>query len=289
MSSLTLVVPAYNEEESLPHVLPGLLSCCREHGWKLIVVNDGSQDRTGAILDAQAAPEVLTVVHHKLNRGYGGALKSGIWAAETRYVVTIDADGQHDLDDVRRLHEEIVSRDADMIIGRRDSSQSGWYRQLGKSLIRFFARRLMPLKIQDLNSGMKIFDTTLAKRYIVLCPDQMAFSEIIGLVFISQRHLVLEYPIQIRNRVAGESTISTMTAYEAVKEILNMVVLFNPTRIFWPIALVLFIAGVAWGIPIVLRGSGVSVGAMLSILGGLIFFFLGLVAEQVSLIRRSRI
>ena len=289
MSTLSLVVPAYNEEESLPQVLPGLLARCREHGWKLIIVNDGSQDKTGAILDGQDASDVLTVVHHKLNRGYGGAIKSGIRAAETRYVVTIDADGQHDLDDVLSLYEEIVARNADMIIGRRESWKSGWYRELGKSLIRFFAQRLMPLSIQDLNSGMKVFDAALAKRYIVLCPDQMAFSEIIGLVFISQRHLVLEHPIRIRNRIAGRSTISTMTAYEAAKEILNMVVLFNPTRIFWPIALVLLLAGVVWGIPIVLRGSGVSVGAMLSILGGLIFFFLGLVAEQVSLIRRSRI
>lgn len=289
MSSLSLVVPAYNEEESLTQVLPGILAHCREHGWKLIVVNDGSRDRTGAILDGQAASDVLTVVHHKVNRGYGGAIKSGILAAETRYVVTIDADGQHDLDDVRRLHEEIVARDADMIIGRRESRQSGWYREVGKSLIGFFARRLMPVNIQDLNSGMKVFDAALARRYIALCPDQMAFSEIIGLVFISQRHLVLEHPIRIRNRIAGTSTISTMTAYEAVKEILNMVVLFNPTRIFWPIALALLLAGVGWGLPIVLRGRGVSVGAMLSILGGLIFFFLGLVAEQVSLIRRSRI
>jgi amino acid permease len=78
-----------------------------------------------------------------------------------------------------------------------------------------------------------------------------------------------------------------MTAYETIEEILNMVVLFNPTRVFWPIAVACVIAGVAWGTPIMLRGNGISVGAMLALVTGLIFFFFGLVAEQISEMRRG--
>jgi glycosyltransferase involved in cell wall biosynthesis len=289
MKGLTVIMPAYNEQASLPAFLPEVLACCREKRWKLIIVNDGSSDATRAILEAHGDDEVLTVLHHKVNRGYGGAIKTGIRAAQSEYVITIDADGQHALEDVQRLYDEIVERDADMVVGSRKGPGAGWYRELGKSLIRFVARRLMPLPIHDINSGMKIYDAALAKRYIALCPDKMAFSDIIGLVFVSQQHLVLECPVRIRERLAGESTISTMTAYETVKEILNMVVLFNPTRVFWPIALVCALAGVVWGVPIILRGRGVSVGAMLSLVTGLIFFFLGLVAEQVSLIRRASV
>lgn len=287
--SLSVIIPAYNEEGSLPTFLPRVVAACREHGWRLIVVNDGSRDATRAILDGMRDVEVLTAIHHKVNRGYGGAIKSGIRAATTEYVITIDADGQHDLEDVNRLHEMIVREDADMVVGTRQGATSGWYRELGKSLIRWVARRLITVPIRDLNSGMKIYDTRLAQRYIGLCPDKMPFSDVIGLVFISQRHRVLECPISIRTRLAGVSTISTMTAYETVKEILNMVVLFNPTRVFWPLAGVSLVAGVAWGLPIILQGRGVSVGAMLAILAGLIFFFLGLLAEQVSLIRRASV
>ena len=176
-----------------------------------------------------------------------------------------------------------------MVVGAREGRNSGWYRETGKSLIRFFAGWLMPLPIRDLNSGMKIYDAALARKYIALCPDQMAFSDIIALVFINERHLVLESPIRIQPRIAGASNVGTMTAFETLKEILNMVVLFNPTRVFWPIAAVCVVAGIAWGLPIVLQNRGVSVGAMLALLTGLIFFFLGLLAEQVSLIRRRSI
>jgi hypothetical protein len=71
-------------------------------------------------------------------------------------------------------------------------------------------------------------------------------------------------------------------------EILNIVVLFNPIRVFLPVSLISVLLGVLWGLPIVLRGGGVSVGAMLAIVTGIIFFFLGLLAEQISMIRRDR-
>jgi hypothetical protein len=109
------------------------------------------------------------------------------------------------------------------------------------------------------------------------------------MVFISKRHLVLEEPINIKPRTAGESTISTLTAVETVKEILNIVILFNPMRVFFPIAMLSIIAALAWGIPIALRGRGVSTGAMLGFTTGLLFFFLGLIAEQLSQIRKASV
>ena len=121
-----------------------------------------------------------------------------------------------------------------------------------------------------------------------LCPDSMAFSEVITLVFVSDRHLVVEHPIRIRERIAGSSTITTATAFQTMMEILNIVVLFNPIRVFLPVSLISVLLGVLWGLPIVLRGGGVSVGAMLAIVTGIIFFFLGLLAEQISMIRRDR-
>jgi len=285
--SLTVVVPAYNEQAALPTSLPPLLECCERRGWSLIVVDDGSTDGTAGILDAFSDRECLSVIRHKLNRGYGGALKSGIAAVESEYVVTVDADGQHRAEDLEVLLEELIAKDADMVIGRRTGAPTaGWYRELGKALIRFVAHVLMEFKVHDINSGMKIYDSRLAQRYLHLCPSTMAFSDVITLVFISERRRVLERDIQVRPRTDGESTISTATAVDTLREILNIVVLFNPMRIFLPIAASSVLLGILWGLPIVLRGSGVSVGAMLAILTGTVFFLLGLLAEQVSQIRR---
>jgi glycosyltransferase involved in cell wall biosynthesis len=288
LQDVSIVVPAYNEAKSLPTVLPEMLAFCTKHRARLILVNDGSTDDTDEVLRQYEHHEALTVVRHKVNRGYGGALKSGILRTETPLLVTMDADGQHDLSDVIALYRYIVETDADMLVGSRTAQRdASRYRSVGKALIRWFARLLLPIHIHDLNSGMKIYETCLAQRYLVLCPDHMAFSEIITMVFISRKHLVLEFPIHVRPRIFGSSTINSMTAIETVKEILNIVVLFNPMRIFLPIALFLLTFGCVWETPILLRGLGVSVGAMLLIVSGLLCFFLGLIAEQLSMIQQS--
>jgi hypothetical protein len=116
----------------------------------------------------------------------------------------------------------------------------------------------------------------------------MPFSDVITLIFISNRNLVLEEPISIKARLKGESTIGIQTAFETVKEIINIIFLFNPLKIFLPISILIFLLSIAWGIPIILKGQGVSVGAVLGILSSLIFFFLGLIAEQLTLIRKNK-
>jgi len=288
MSELTIIIPAYNEADSLRNFIPEVIEFCRRSDIKLIVINDGSSDDTGAILERFAAASDLSVITHKVYRGYGGAIKSGIRLADTKYVVTIDADGQHDLNDVAMMYESILRYDADMIVGNRSAHGSASiYRNLGKTLIRWFAKLLLPIQITDINSGIKIYNAELAKQYIRLCPDHMAFSDIITLVFINQRRLVLEQPVNIRPRSDGTSTITTLTAVETVQEILNIVVLFNPMRVFFPLSLFSLIGALAWGIPILLSNRGVSIGAMLGFTSGLIFFLLGLLAEQLSQIRKD--
>lgn len=287
---LTVVVPVYNEAQNLPVFVPQAIEFCRRHGWRIIFVNDGSQDATRNILDGFASLPDLKVIHHKVNRGYGGALKTGIRHAVTPYVVTIDGDGQHSLDDVEKVFQFALDRDADMVVGKRDrGARSSVYRALGKFLIRSFTKILMPLPVADLNSGFKVYRTELAQKYMTVCPDSMAFSDVITLVFLSERNLVLEYPIHVTERKAGQSTISTRTAFETVMQVLNIVLMFNPLRVFLPLSVLCIWAGLIWGIPIVLLGRGVSVGAMLAIVTGLLFFVLGLLASQLSAIRMERL
>ncbi len=289
MKDLTIVMPAYNEGGTLPQYIPEVIQFCEAKGCFCIVVNDGSKDNTKSYLDTVKSPQ-FSFINHKLNRGYGGALKTGLYAVNTKYAITIDSDGQHLLSDVENMYNVMLANDADMIVGSRKGQKSAsWYRGLGKFLIRKIASILIPLPIYDINSGMKIYDAELCKKYLPICPNTMAFSDTILLVFLQHRHLVLEEPITIKDRVAGISTINTMTALETIKQILNMVVLFNPMKIFLPIAILLVLCGIIWGIPIVLRGNGVSVGALLAILSGVIFFFLGLLAEQISIIRRLNV
>src|SRR5512133_1730025 len=287
---LTVVVPVYNEAENLPVFGPALIEFCRSRGWKIIFVNDGSRDGTKNILDSLDSSSHVRVIHHKVNRGYGGALKTGFRHTTTPFLVTMDGDGQHDPQDAERLFQIAMQEDADMVVGKRDvGNTSSMYRSLGKFLIRSFTKILMPLPVTDLNSGFKLYRTELARRYISVCPDSMAFSDVLTLVFLNERNLVLEHPIHISPRKVGKSTINTFTAFETVMQVLNIALMFNPLRVFLPISVLCILAGLGWGIPIILLGRGVSVGAMLAIVTGLLFFVLGLLASQLSAIRMERL
>jgi len=284
---LTIIVPVYNELDLLPVIAPQIIEYCLPRQWQVIFVDDGSQDGSGKYLDSLVNLPTVRVLHHKVNRGYGGALKSGILNVTTPYCITLDADGQHNLQDVETIFGYTLEKDADMTVGNRGiHGDANTYRAIGKRLIRIFTRLLMPLPIQDLNSGFKLYRTDLAKKYQRVCPNSMSFSDVITLVFINQGNLILEHQIAVNPRQTGKSTINTYTAFETVLEIMNIILMFNPLKVFMPIAAFCILIGLGWGgFKLLSVGHGVSVGAMLAIVTGLIFFVLGLLANQVSAMR----
>ena len=285
-SRLSIVIPIYNEDESLPFVLPDLIAYSERNGYPLILVDDGSTDQTPEILEQIAQNEFVEVINHRVNRGYGGALKTGILHANAEFTVTLDGDGQHNPVDIDALLRVASEEEADLVIGSRPSEVKGNpFRWTGKWIIRTFARYLMSMPVKDLNSGFKLYRTDLVKKYLELCPDSMAFSDIITLVFINQHHLVLEHPISVKERVAGKSTINLFSAFDTLVNVLNIAMMFNPLRFFLPLSFLCLLVGFGWGVPFIIMGRGVSVGSVLAIVTGLIFFVIGLVASQLAAIR----
>lgn len=287
MDELTIVIPAYNERVSLEANLPGWLQACDDNGWRLIIVDDGSDDNTLLTLRARAAHPRLLALRHRTNRGYGNALKSGLAHVETTYSVTMDADGQHRVEDVLRLQEAIRTQDADLVIGARVvNDTSGAYRRAGKGLIRLIARMLFRVGIQDLNSGFKMYRTQVVQRLVPWCPGSMAFSDVMTLMHLNLDLHVLEIPVETRPRLGGRSTISTMTAVETVLEIINLLMWFRPLKVFLPGAVLLVLLGFGWGLPFLIAERGLSVFALLLVLTGLLTGMVGLLAEQLATLRR---
>lgn len=286
--SLSIVIPAFNEGQNLKEIFPRFIDKCRRNNWKCIVVNDGSNDNTIEVLSDYIADVNFLLINHKLNRGYGAAIKSGITSCNTDYVITVDADGQHRIEDVENLYNKMIETDADLIVGsRKGTKNTKSFKRFGKWIIRILAKILIPVPIHDINSGMKIYKTELVKKYMGMAPDTMSFSDIITLVFISKRYYVIEEPIFVQKRISGKSKIKLETAFQTVMEIVNIVILFNPSKIFLPISLICIIVGLIIGIPIIVAGDGLSTGSLLTFFSGILFFLLGLIAEQLSIIRRN--
>lgn len=287
MNDLTIVIPIYNEAATLPSVLKDLKIFQNKTDCHVIFVNDGSKDESEAIL-RKCSIANLKLVTHKLNKGYGGALKSGLKEVQTKYAVTVDGDGQHYLEDVEKLYEQIKRNDADLIVGsRKGQKNASRSRAVGKMVIRSLAKIMMNVPIYDINSGMKIYNTKLMQGYLHLCPDTMAFSDIITLIFINNRHLVLEEPISIRERAGGRSTIGLGTAYHTIMEIINIIILFHPMKIFFPLSLLTFGFGAVWTTYFLVEKQVITTGGSFFMISGILIFLLGLITEQLAQIRKN--
>lgn len=159
-----VVIPAYNEEASLPRAVDSLQAL--PDGYEILIVNDGSQDGTGRVADglARSSRRPVHVVHLPLNSGIGVAVQTGyLFAArrgEYRYVLQFDADGQHDAADLPALVRACEGQGLDLCIGSRFLAPGGgfrstWPRRVG---IRFFARLiglLSGLRVTDPTSGLR--------------------------------------------------------------------------------------------------------------------------------------
>jgi glycosyltransferase involved in cell wall biosynthesis len=273
---LSIVVPAFNEAENIGALIKEIRKSVPFN--EIIVVDDGSTDGT-----AEAARiDHVKVISHPNNKGYGAAIKTGIEAAQGDWIVTIDADGQHNPQDINKLWRGC----ADLSVGSRQNS-SGRVRGIGKWVLKKLAEYLSGKKIPDLNSGMKLARREDLKKYIRLCPDGMSFSDTLTLLYLQNGKKVNFVPIAVRERHSGKSTISLKTALETVMSVLNVVMFYNPLRIFLPLAVVCFTLGTAWAVWIFTIRPSLSTGALLLILTGLGFFFFGMLAEQIAQMRKQ--
>jgi glycosyltransferase involved in cell wall biosynthesis len=146
-NSLTIIIPAYNDADGLKAFLPRLLDAAGRYGWFVIVVDDASTDDSPDILEG--AVNRLAVVRHNVNSGYGSALKSGILAARTRWVATMDADGQHRIEDLETMYG-LLEPSVDALIGVwTQESYTPFVRRPGKWILKHIANILSGVDIPD--------------------------------------------------------------------------------------------------------------------------------------------
>ncbi|MBW2135449.1 MAG: glycosyltransferase family 2 protein [Deltaproteobacteria bacterium] len=254
--------------------------------YEIIVVDDGSTDGTSQELDQ--IPDIR-VLRHRQNRGYGAAIKTGIRQAQGVYIATFDADGQHYPHDLLKLGQAIQEEDLALVIGVRSRLfHSNLWRMPGKWILGWLSNYLTKTKIPDLNSGLRIFKKDIISRYLHLCSDRFSFSTTSTLIFLNRGYALSYIPIEVKKRL-GKSTVSFMSGYETFLLILRIVALFEPLRIFIPASIIVFMAGVLHAIyPFFVLKRGLSTGSLLVMLTGILIFFFGLLADQISALRKEK-
>ncbi len=282
IESTTIIIPVYNEREIIAMTLRELRQECPIV--KIIVVDDASTD--GSYEEIIKQDINITVIKHSYNKGYGASLKTGLKNCNTKYAIFFDSDGQHDPKDINRLIAEIPRYD--MVVGARTKdSELQRHRKPGKWILQKVANLMIEQNIPDINSGLRIVNTGLAKNYLHLLPDKFSFSTTITLVFMKELLDVKFIQIKTRRR-AGKSTVKYFyDGFNTLLLIIRIIILFDPLKVFIPTSIFIFMFGVIRFVQMLIQHEPTTVTSLFGMLTGVLIFFFGLLADQLASIRRE--
>ncbi|MBE9508040.1 MAG: glycosyltransferase family 2 protein [Chloroflexi bacterium] len=206
MPSLSIVLPAHNEEENVASAVAEVSGVAQQLGmdYEIILVNDGSTDRTGEISRdlAQRVPNFRLVEHHP-NRGYGGSLKAGFAAATKDLVAFFPADKQFVFSEIRQLLERID--EADVVSGYRANRQDPFIRRLNAFGWNTLIRLLFGHLCHDIDCGFKLFRREILDRVTIVSDGAMIDTEFLAGAK-ARGYRIAEVPVTHLPRVAGEAT-----------------------------------------------------------------------------------
>jgi glycosyltransferase involved in cell wall biosynthesis len=218
---ILIIVPAYNEEESMPGVIRDLKDHCSSAD--VLVVNDGSRDRTSSIARELGA----SVLDLPFNLGIGGAVQAGyLYAAKNGYDIAVqfDGDGQHLAAEVKKLIQPLETGAADLIVGSRFMVNGGYqapfFRKLGIGIFSFVLSRILGMVVTDSTSGFRAANRKVIEFFAHNYPDD--YPEVESLVLLHKKNLkIAEVSIAMQARTGGQSSI---TAFRSVYYMIKVLI-----------------------------------------------------------------
>jgi glycosyltransferase involved in cell wall biosynthesis len=276
--SVTIVVPAFNESDSIAHVVTAMLAAAPWH--EVLVVDDGSTDGTGEAAQRAGA----RVIRHPYNKGNGAAVKTAIRSSSTEWVAIIDGDGQHPAEDAMRL----VGRcgDFDLVIGARDPrTQATAGRRIGNAVLNRLASYLTERPIADLTSGFRVARREYLLEFIHMLPNGFSTPTTTTLAFMKAGYNVSFEPIGARQRVGTSKIRLASDGAKFLLILLKIITIFSPLRIFAPISALAFSVGAVYGLWNFAYHDRIPNGAVLALMFAVMVLLVGLVSEQITTLR----
>ena len=290
--AVSIVIPAFNEEGGVGPQVKAIRQVLRARGivHEIIVVDDGSQDRTAE----EAIRAGARVLRHLKNRGYGASLKTGIMAAKYEAIAITDADGTYPADQIPVMLGKLDT--ADMVVGARTGENVNipFIRKPGKLALGWLANRIAGQRIPDLNSGLRVFRRECALQYFPVLSNKFSFTTTITLAFLADDYKVVYHQINYYQRV-GKSKITPRHFLDFTILVIRMAMLFQPLKVFVPIACssglmgvikvvfdivaaVIRHDGIGWS---TFSGPVISTSALLLLLGSYQLLLIGMMADGV--------
>lgn len=279
---ISVILPVFNEAQNLGRLLDRLQSLELPDS-EVIVVDDGSTDGSGEIAEKRG----VRLVRHPYNIGNGAAIKSGIRAARGRLLVLMDGDGQHQPEEIPALLAE--AHRYDMVVGARGKgSMLRFHRTAANLVYNALASYVTRFKVEDLTSGFRVVSREDAVRFIDLLPNTFSYPSTLTLAFLRSGLTIKYVPIQTLYR-SGQSKISLITdGIRFLLIITRITTLFSPFRVFLPVSAFFFFSGVGYYLYTYITQNRFTNMAVFLLTTAVIVFMLGLISEQIALLRMER-
>jgi glycosyltransferase involved in cell wall biosynthesis len=289
-TALSVIIPVYNEAESIRQVLERLFSQLDQvdelrDRYEVIVVDDGSSDATADAIASAKLP--VTLRQHPYNMGNGASIKTGIRHARGEVLVMMDADGQHDPAYIPQFLK--ACQRYDMVVGARSGqSQAGLHRRLANWVYNQFASYVTGRSVDDLTSGFRAFRRDVVRRFAGLLPNGFSYPTTSTLCLMRGGYSVHYMPIEVARR-AGKSKISLFSdGAKFLLVIMKICMLFSPFKIFLPVSVYLSLMGMGYYVYTFITAHRFTNMSMLLFTTAVIVFMMGLVAEQIAQMRFER-
>jgi glycosyltransferase involved in cell wall biosynthesis len=224
IAAISVFFPAFNEQKNIKKTVSEAVKVLKRiaKNWQVIVVNDGSQDKTGEIVEGLIKKELrISMITHTPNRGYGAALKSGLYSAQYPWIAFTDADGQFDFSEIDRF---LANKDkADLVIGYRLRRQDPFLRILIAKLLQIWNLILFGLWVRDADCGFKLVKKEVVDKIGPL-KTESAITETEFLARAKKAGFkIFEVPVHHYPRKEGKQTGGDFKViFKAIKESLNL-------------------------------------------------------------------
>ncbi|HNA89238.1 MAG TPA: glycosyltransferase family 2 protein [Anaerolineales bacterium] len=285
---ISVIIPAFNEGAGIGGLIERIrvvLQSLDEYH-EIIIIDDGSSDAT-AENAKQAGARVIT---HPYNIGNGAAVKTGIRHAKGSILVTMDADGQHNPEDIPRLVNRIGAYD--MVVGSRNSdSDTAAHRDMANLVFNSLASYVSGRKIEDLTSGFRAVKARIARQFLYLFPNKFSYPSTITLSVVRAGYSLGYESIRFpkRNKNTKSKIKPLQDGFRFLMIILRIAVFYAPLKVFVPLSFIIFLLGVAYGLlRIFLLSAPYGQTSALLMSTAALTFLVGLVSEQIAQLRFDR-
>jgi glycosyltransferase involved in cell wall biosynthesis len=275
-SNLSIILPAKNESGSLAQILPRLKE--RFPNTEIVVVDDGSNDATAEVVSAHGA----RLVRHPYSMGNGAAVKSGARSAVGELLVFMDADGQHDPDDVAKLLEKIAEG-YDMVVGARGlADHAGAHRGVANFVFNRLASWMVNHNVDDLTSGFRAVRADKFRRFLYLLPNAFSYPTTITMSFFRAGFRVAYVPVSMPRRNGRSHIRPLRDGVRFLLIIIKIGTLYSPLKLFLPISAAFFTAGLGYYIYTYVTSHRFTNMSALLFIASILVFLIGIVSEQIS-------